>query len=139
MLLGNAAVILLATLTLEWKTDFFFLSSACVSLLGPAVEFLGTLLVEGCPHVGVQPDVAELGERAELGSLEFVDVVVELVGALDEVGLAAVDCDLHFDQHGTSIDQVHQDVLGALAQPVLHSHDAQHVRVEVVDPLKFSK
>ena len=91
MLLGKTTVVFMATLALEGQTDLFFLSFTCVSLLCPVIEFLGTLLVEVCPHVGVEPDVAELGQWAEFGSLEFVDVVVELVRALDEVGLAAVD------------------------------------------------
>jgi hypothetical protein len=49
--------------------------------------------------------------------------VVEVVGALDELGLVGLDGQLHLHHHFIPIQKVHQDVLVALVQSVLDSDD----------------
>ena len=49
--------------------------------------------------------------------------MVEVVGALDELGLVGLDGQLHLHHHLAPEEQVHEDVLVPLVEPVLDPDD----------------
>ena len=49
--------------------------------------------------------------------------MVEVVRALDELGLVGLDGQLHLHYHFASVEQVHEDVLVSLVEPVLDPDD----------------
>lgn len=70
------------------------------------------------------PNGAELGQRAEEGSLEFVDVMVEDVGVLDKSVVLAVDCQLDLAKH-VAVPNIDKDIVGAFVEAIDHSHKFQ--------------
>ena len=105
--------------------------------LVPHVQFLQLLQVELRLQVLAHPNVAHLHDWAELGSPQLVEVVVEVVGALDELGLVRFDGQLHLDYHLAAVQQVHEDVLVALVESVLDPDDLDAGVGLPVPPLDF--
>lgn len=61
--------------------------------------------------------------------------MVELVGVLYEPGLLLLDGQLHLHHHRLLVEYVHQDVLVAAAESVLHPDDFKMLRMEFADSL----
>ena len=94
---------------------------------------VGHLLVDLAPSIQAAPDAAELADGSEDGALDLVDEVVVLVGALDEVGVVGVDCQLRLADEHVLVPHVHEDVVGAFLQPVLDADYLEHLRVLLRD------
>ena len=68
--------------------------------------------------------------------------MVVLVGALDEVGVVGVDCELDLADELVLEPDVHEDVVGSFPEPVLDSDDAEEgglVAAELVEVLEQPK
>ena len=83
----------------------------------------------------IHPDTAHLHDGSELGPLQLVEVVVELVGALDELGLVLFDGQLHLHDDFVLVQDVHQDIFIALVESVLDSDDFYVLWLSAADSL----
>ena len=61
--------------------------------------------------------------------------MVELVGALDELGLVLLDGQLHLHDDFVLVQDVHQDIFVALAESVLDSDDFYVLWLSAADSL----
>ena len=100
-----------------------FDSSLLFLLLFPLIQFLHFFQIKLRLQILAHPHITHLHNGPKLGSFEFVEVVVEVVGALDELGLVGLDGQLHLHHHLAPVEQVHEDVLVSLVEPVLDSDD----------------
>ncbi len=76
----------------------------------------------------MSPDTAHFHERSELGPFEFVNEVVNFVGAAHEFRLRSVDCDLDFTVDEVIKFGIDQDVMGSLFESVFDSDDFEFMR-----------
>lgn len=76
-------------------------------------------LVEGKSGIEVLPDAGQLGDRSEGSAFELVEVVVELIGVLDEGVSVLRDCKLDLADDLPVLD-VDEDVVRPPLQPVDH-------------------
>jgi hypothetical protein len=51
--------------------------------------------------------------------------VVVLVGALDEIGVVGVDCQLRLADEDVLESEIHEDIVGTLLQPILYPDDLE--------------
>ena len=63
--------------------------------------------------------------------------MVELVGALDELGLVLLDGQLHLHDDFVLVQDVHQDIFIALVESVLDSDDFYVLWLIAADSLDF--
>jgi hypothetical protein len=63
--------------------------------------------------------------------------VVELVGALDELGLVLLDSQLHLHDDFAFVQDVHQDIFIALVESVLDSDNFYVLWLSAADSLDF--
>jgi hypothetical protein len=87
----------------------------------------------------MSPYTTHFHERAKLGPFEFVNEVIDFVGATHEFGLGSVDSDLDFAVDEIVKFGVDHDVLSSLFKPVFDSDDFEFVRLFFAHFLKFLK
>jgi hypothetical protein len=87
------------------------------------------LLVDLAPTVEAAPDAAEFRDGPEDGPFNLVDEVVVLVGALDEVGMVGVYCQLRLADKHVLETHVHQDIVSTFLQPVLYPYNLEEARL----------
>ena len=127
--LSPVTLFVLATMPLHQR--ILFPLQLHVVLLEQLQEVLGPILVVAAP------DVAQLRHRPEDRPLELVDVVAELVGVLDELGLLRGDGQLHFRQQSVSVDHVDEDVPVAGVEAVLDPDDLERAFFLLTESLEL--
>jgi hypothetical protein len=92
------------------------------------------------PCLKVVPDVTQLRNWAKDRTLHFVDIVRKAIGALYELGLRLIDnLQLNLADDEVIKLYVYQNIVGALLQPILNSHNLQLLGVNIADPLYLFK
>lgn len=67
-------------------------------------------------------DITNLWKRPKSSSLDFVNEVIGFVRAFDEIRSIFVDSQLHLHSDLLTIEQIYQNVLRTLSQPVFDSY-----------------
>ena len=125
---GRSLLLLLFMLQVFFLLEFLFLVRPL--LVNQLCDHLGLLVV-------VYPNAADFHQRAELGPFQLVQQVVHFVGALDEIGMRRVDCELDFAGNQVVKLGVDHDVVGSLSESVLGPNDPKPVRLLIVDPFEL--
>jgi hypothetical protein len=91
-----------------------------------------------CSSLQIIPNIAKLRNRAEDGALHFIDVMSEAIGTLYEFALGLVD-DFQLNLANDQIVEfhIHEDIVGALFEPILYSNDLHLFRIYIADSLDF--
>lgn len=64
------------------------------------------------------PNAAKFSERAEVGPLKLIDIVMKEVATLDKVRSTGLDGQLYFTEYGIVELDIHQNVVGPLLQTI---------------------
>ena len=69
--------------------------------------------------------------------MKFVDKMVEIIRALDEVRPLRINTELYFNCHFVSVHQDYQDIFRLRVKLVFNFDNSEDVRIKVINPLNF--
>ena len=101
------------------------------------VQFFFFFLIKFSSRIRCHPNVAELTDNSAFGSLQFIDKMVELIGAFDKLGFVTIDTQLNFDEDLLPIHQVDKNVPCLSFEFVFYFNNLQNVWMVEVDSFYF--
>ena len=101
------------------------------------LKFFSSFFIEFCSWIRSHPNVTEFDNRTKLSSLKFIDEVVHVIGALDEVGFVRVYAKLDLDHDSLPVQKVYEDIPGFCFELIFDFHNFRESRILEVDLLDF--